>query len=283
MKKTLFAGVFLFSTSLYCYFDAGFNYTTGKNGYAQQDIYLLLSKGGWWIKPSYLSWKDDSNDRFNSFFIKGGFEKQSYIVGFVAGFTPEKSDYKNLSIGGDITFSLNPTSSPKRRIAGPNSTFVARSAEGVSQIDLGSSVMFINHTYTALNTDLKELNISVFAGAKIFLTQISANYSFSTYNKQSLANLQKSPVQKLTGISSVFPVFIKSNFNVRVEATSSPLLTPYISYNRVKTKSNESIDIYAAGTYIDLAMVGLTLQFETYKDTHNKTQRYLSLSAGLRF
>ncbi len=283
MKRVIFIGVFLFSTSLYCYFDGGFNYTTGKNGYTQQDLYMLLGKGEWWIKPSYLSWKDDSNDRFNSFFIRGGFEKQSYTVGFGAGFTPEKSDYKNVSVGGDITFSLNPTSSSKRRLAGPNSTFVSRSAQGVSQIDLGLSVMFINHTYTNLNAELKELNTSFFAGAKLFLTQISANYSFSTYNKQSLASLQKSPVQKLTGINSVFPLFIKSNFNVRVESTSSPLLTPYISYNRVKTKNNENLNIYAAGAYIDLAMVGLTLQLETYKDTHNKTQRYLSLSGGLRF
>ncbi|MGC8867331.1 MAG: hypothetical protein ACP5PA_03865 [Elusimicrobiales bacterium] len=283
MKKILFTMLFFLETCVFGYFDGALNWTTGKDGYVQQDVYLLFGKEGLWLKPSWLSWKSNSTDTFNSFAVRVGFEKPSYTLAFTGGFIPEKSGYKNVSIGGDITFSLNPTSSSRKRLAGPNSGFISRSASGVTQLDFGASAALIAHNYIALGADLNEINTSLFAGAKVFLTQISINYSLSTYDKESLAKTQITPTQRISGINSVFPVFIKSSFNARVEIPQSPLVTPYLSYNRIKTKRDESVDVYALGAYIDLAMVGVTIQLETYKDINSKTQRYLSLGAGVRF
>jgi len=63
------------------------------------------------------------------------------------------------------------------------------------------------------------------------------------------------------------------------------MVTPYISYNKLKSKSDDSLNVYAFGGYIDLAMIGVTAQFETYKGdmTNDKRYNYLSVSAGLRF
>ncbi|MEW6012046.1 MAG: hypothetical protein AB1602_01455 [Elusimicrobiota bacterium] len=285
MKKGMLAALMFVSINSYSYFDGGINYVTGKDGYQGQDIYMIIGKNNWWLRPEYSTWKTDTTQRINKFSTRLGFEKETYTLAFEGGFTPENNSYKNVMLGGDITFSLNPTSSSKRRIAGPNSGFVSRGAKGVTQIDLGAGARIVAHTYTASDTDLRELDTFLFAGAKVFLTQLSVNYTVYTYDKESLAKTQAPGNNKAYGMNSYFPVFLKSNFNFKVEIPGSPMVTPYISYNKLKSKSDDSLNVYAFGGYIDLAMIGVTAQFETYKGdmTNDKRYNYLSVSAGLRF
>lgn len=282
--KGILMVVLLFSLSnLYSYFDGGINYTTGKDGYTQQDIYLLVGKNNWWIKPEFSSYKANQAQRINRISSRLGFEKESYTFAFEGGITPEVENYKNLSIGADLTLSLNPTSSSRRRLAGPNSGFISKSAKGVTQIDLGGGAKVTSHKYLLSNEDLLEYHAFLFVGAKVFLTQLSANYSMYNYSKDDIAKNNPSFSNRVFGVTSYLPIFLRSNFNFKVEIPGSPLVTPYLSYNRVKTLTLKSLDVYSFGAYIDLAMVGITTQFETYKDTSDKTQRYLSLSCGIRF
>jgi hypothetical protein len=272
-----------FSINLYSYFDGGLNYTTGKDGYVGRDIYLLFGRNNWWIKPEYSSWESDFYSRIDKYSGKIGFENETYTLTFNSSYTPLKNKYKNVSFGSDITFSLNPTSSNRKRIAGPNSGFVSRSASGVTQIDIGAGGNLVFHTIN--DKDLKELNTSLFAGAKIFLTQLSINYTFYTYDDNTLAKTKTPLSQKIYGINSYFSYFLKSNFNFKVEIPGSPMVTPYLSYNRVKSETNEKMDIYSFGGYIDLNMLGVNVSFETYKGdiTNDKRYNYLSVSGGIRF
>jgi hypothetical protein len=287
MKKLLVV-LFVFGTiNAYSYFDGGINYVVGRKGYTGRDIYLIFGRN-WWIKPEYSSWENDIvNNRFEKYSLRIGFEKTAYILSFNGSYTPKKNDYNSVSGGLDITFSLNPTSSSKKRIAGPNSGFVSRSASGVTQIDLGGGVNFVLHKYTPNNTDndLKEINTSLFAGAKVFLTQISMNYTFYKYDDDTLAKNEASFTQKIYGMNSYFRYFLKSNFNFRVEVTGSPMVTPYLSYNKIKSEMNKTMDIYSFGSYIDLNMVGFNISFETYKGdiTNDERYNYLSVSGGIRF
>jgi len=286
MKKIMFMGLFLISLKSYSYFDGGINYVTGSDGYVGQDIYALIGKDNWWLRPEYSTWKNDNIDRFNNVSLRLGFEKPSYTLSFNGSVTPQKNDYENFSVGSDITFSLNPTSSNKKRISGPNSGFASRSASGVTQIDLGAGANLVFHKYTDSDTDLKELNTSLFAGAKVFITQLSVNYTVFTYDEESLAKSQAPGTQKLYGMNSYFVIsFLKSNFNFKIEIPGSPMVTPYFSYNRVKSKTDQTLNVYAFGGYVDLNMIGVTAQFETYKGdlTNDKRYNYLSVSAGIRF
>lgn len=268
---------------VYGYFDGGLNHTTGKDGYSQSDLYIIVGSNNWWVRPNFYSWKSDSVDRINNFGLKLAFEKPSYTVGFISGYTPKKNDYESLSLGADITFSLNAGASNRKRIAGPNSGFVMRNASGVTQIDLGAQINFTSHKFSLTDDKIKETTASLFAGAKVFLTQVSLNWTVSSYDKEQIVKIRAPLTQKIYGLNSFFPTFIKSNFNAKVEIPGSPLVTPYLSYNKIKIKAGDTIDAYAFGAYIDLAMIGITTQFETYKDVSDKTQRYLSISGGLRF
>ncbi len=284
MKKllTIITLLFLWYLPIFSYFDGGINYITGKDGYEGKDIYLLIGKNDFWIKPSYSAYKQDNMKRVDNFSIRTGFEKISYTASFNGSYTTNNDNYKAYRAGGDITFSLKPTSSHKRRIAGPNSSFVSRNTQGVTQIDFGGGANLISHNYSSGN-DITEINTFLFAGAKIFITQISVNYSFSTYNK-SVFSLYPAN-QKLNDMNSYFPYFIKNSFNLRLEFPHTPFVTPYASYNKVNTKNTKTYNIYSFGAYIDLAMVGANIQFETYKDKNygDKRKNFLSVSAGIRF
>jgi hypothetical protein len=287
MKKLLVA-LFVFATiDAYSYFDGGINYVVGRKGYTGRDIYLIFGRN-WWIKPEYSSWENDIvNNRFEKYSLRIGFEKTAYILSFNGSYTPKKNDYNSVSGGLDITFSLNPTSSGKKRIAGPNSGFVSRSASGVAQIDLGGGVNFVLHKYTPNNTDnnLKEINTFLFAGAKVFLTQLSLNYTFYNYDNNSAAKNLFPTTQKLYSMNSYFNYFLKSNFNFKIEIPNFPMITPYILYNKLRLKTNETINVYGFGGYIDLNMVGFNISFETYKGdiTSDERYNYLSVSGGIRF
>ncbi|MEF3280683.1 MAG: hypothetical protein K6357_06945 [Elusimicrobiota bacterium] len=266
------------------YFDGGINYVTGKDGYNGQDLYLTIGGDNWWVKPGYSSWDRDSIDeKFSVFGAKIGFEKETYTLSFGASTTPEKNYYKNVSVSGDITFSLNPTSSSRKRIAGPNSGPASKSASGVTQIDIGGQVNLTAHTYTDSDKDLKELDISLFAGAKVFMVNLSANYTFSSYDDNDLSKQKAPGTLRLYGMSSYFGSFTKSNFNFKIDIPGSPFVTPFVSYNRVKfTDDTDDLDVYGIGGYIDLNMVRATVKYETYKNG-DKRSNFISVAAGLSF
>ncbi|NLH39455.1 MAG: hypothetical protein GX445_05265 [Elusimicrobia bacterium] len=272
----------LFITPSFALFDGGINYITGKNDYSGTDVYLLFGKDNWWIKPTYSSWKADNIDRVNMFGARAGFEKRLYTLGVGASVTPESNDYKSFSIGGDITFSLNPTSDSRTRLAGPNAGFVKRSGEGVTQVDLGASVNLTAHNYTKTDNDLKEIDFSVFAGAKIFITNLSANYTFYTYDDSSLAKTKGSASLRPYGMSSYMPAFPESNLNLKLDIPGTPIVTPFISYNHINFKTDDTLNVYNLGAYIDLNMVGANVNYETYKEGGER-YNFLSVSGALRF
>jgi len=284
MKNIMAVIIMFLSLNTYAYFEGGVNYVTGKDGYLGRDIYVILYKNNWWISPQYSSWDSNKYDRFDRYAAKIGFENSAYTITFNSSYTPENNNYKNMSFGSDITFSLNSTSSKRRRIAGPNSGFVSRSGAGVTQIDIGAQANLVYHKYTNIDKDLKEINTSVFAGAKIFLTQLSINYTIYGYDNNLVKN-ELSYTQKIYGINSYFSYFLKSSFNFKIEIPGSPLVTPYLSYNKVKSKLDKEMNIWALGGYIDLNMVGVNIQFETYKGniTDDKRYNYLSISGSINF
>jgi len=283
MKKII-AVIFIFGSIANAYFDGGLNYTSGSNGYSGQDAYILVGFDNIWIKPEYSAYKSDNIDTYRKYSGRVGFEKSAYTLSFFAGLTPEVNKYENKFGGADITFSLTPPSGNKKRMAGPNSGYTSRSGNGVTQIDLGAGVNYIAHTNQG--KDLAQIDASFFAGAKILMAQISANYSFSSYDKtMTLANVGGLAMnEKVAGINSNLTGYPKSNVNVKVDLIGYPMLTPFISYTKTKFKlaSTDDLNTYTFGAYIDLNMIGATVSYETYK-LGNDRKNFLSVSAGIRF
>lgn len=287
MKKTILAVLMLVSVgAAEAYFDGGINYTSGKDGYSGQDIYLMIGFDNMWIKPEYSSIKSDNTETYKKYSGRVGFEKDLYTFSVLAGLTPEAgatgAKYENKFAGADITFSLNPTSGSKKRMAGPNSGYGSRSGEGVTQIDLGAGAVYTGHTYN--DNEVGQLDASFFAAAKILMAQLSASYTVSSYDKTlngALAGLQRD-----SGLNYYYTGFPKTSVNVKVNLLGMPMVTPFVMYNKTAFKFPAGLDdlnTYGAGAYIDLNMVAATVSYQTYKYTGLDRQNYLSVSAGVRF
>lgn len=290
MKKMLMcAAVFVFSSIGWSYFDSGLSYTSGTDGYRGNDAYAKIGTGGLWVKPEYSSYQTDSIDSYKKYSARVGFEKSLYTVSFLAGLTPKVKNgsdkYENKFAGADITFSLNPTSAGKKRMAGPNSGYGGRSASGVTQIDLAAALYYTAHTSNS--KDLAQLDWSFFAGAKFLMAQISASYTASSYDKTlTVSNVGGLAMnERVNGLISYLVGYPKSNVNVKLDLLGYPMVTPFISYNKTKFKlsnTNDDLNTYGIGAYLDFNMIGATVSWQTYKIGSDR-KNFLSFSAGLSF
>lgn len=289
MKKIILAIFVSVSINAAAYFDGGFNYTNGDDGYKGQDAYVKIGSGGFWIKPEFSSYKADGIKSYKKYSARVGFEKDLYTFSALAGMTPEVDNgiagkYENKFAGADITFSLNPTSSGKKRMAGPNSGYGSHSASGVTQIDLGAGLNYTAHTSNS--KDMAQIDASVFGAVKILMAQFSASYTASSYDKKvTLANAGGLAMnERLAGMNSYVIGYPKSNFNLKMDLVGYPMVTPFVSYNKVKFKLSlvDDLNVYGLGAYIDLNMVGATVAWQTYKAGSDKSD-FLSVSAGIRF
>ena len=286
MKKTILAALmFVSAGAASAYFDGGLNHVSGTDGYSGQDAYLMIGFDNFWVKPEYSAYKADNLSTYRKYSARVGFEKDLYTLSILAGMTPEADNYKNKFAGADITFSINPASGSKKRMAGPNSGYGSRSGEGVTQIDLGAGLVYTAHT--ANDKDLAQLDASLFAAVKVLMAQISTGYTASSYDKtMSLANVGGTLVrsQRVSGLSSYLVGYPKSNVNVKVDLVGAPMVTPFVSYNKTKFElaSVDDLSAYGLGAYIDLNMVGATVAYQTYKIGDDRSS-FLSVSAGVRF
>ncbi|MEW5950581.1 MAG: hypothetical protein AB1637_01660 [Elusimicrobiota bacterium] len=290
MKKIMLL-IFLFKASVtFAYFDAGLNYTSGSKGYTGHDAYLLIGGNGFWVKPEYSvhDWTDLTNSKkVQKILTRVGLEKDLYVLSFLAGYNPRVYDTDVKYIGADITFSLNPTSSSKKRLAGPNSGYGGRSASGVTQIDLGAGINLSGYSDNNTDKDLLQSDYSFFAGAKILLAQLSVNYTLSKYDKNienNSPNVARLPL-KYAGMNTYFDMFPKDNLNVKLDLLGYPMITPFVSYTKTKFEEsgNDDLNTYRFGAYIDLNMLSATVSYETYDLPKFKRFNFLSVSAGLRF
>lgn len=282
MKKVIFVLLSLISVNVFAYFDGGINYVNGNHSYSGQDIYVLIGSNNMWVKGEYSKYNRSGIDSMNKFSARVGFEKELYTLSLVGSYIPEKNNYKATSLGADITFSLNPTSSNRKRLAGPNYGFVSRSAKGVTQIDLGAAVNYTIHENTGFK-DLKQTDLSLFAGAKIMLVQASVNYTFSSYDDNNISKTSSPLMLKVTGMNSYISAYPENSFNLRIDLTGYPMITPFASYTKTSFKStSENMDSYTVGAYIDLNMITAVCGYETYKFA-GKTNNFLTFSAGIRF
>ncbi len=288
MKRTILLSILFIAQGAFAYFDAGLNYTSGSDGYKGQDAYAKIGTGGFWVKPEYSSYDTDGIETYRKYSARVGIERDLYTMSAIAGLTPEVTHlgnkYENKFVGADITFSLNPTSGGKKRMVGPNSGYGRRSASGVTQIDLGAGVNYINHTSNS--KDLLQLDVSLFAAIKILMAQISASYTDSSYDKTMTINNVGGYAmnERLSGLDYYLIGYPESNVNVKVDLIGYPMVTPFLSYNKTKFKlsSEDDVSTYGIGAYIDLNMVGATVSWQTIKFGSDRNN-YLSISAGLRF
>jgi hypothetical protein len=286
MKKlivslTLLAGLGVNASALY--FDGGLTGTTGPD-YSGYKLNLRVGEGDFALEPSITSYKYDTaaydNKTFRTYGLRGAWEKEAYTVGAEAGTTPEVNGYKNVYAGGDVTFSLTPTSGGKSRLAGPGSRSVSGGGEGITRVDVGASLKQTQHTNTAGTTDLKtsQTEASLFAGAKVLMLNLSASYTGYAYGDE-----DATPQGFVPGMNFALAAKPRSSVTARVDIPATiPMVTPFAGYTTTKYKGAKDSSAITLGGYVDLNMVIANVTYQIF-DNGTDTDSFVSLGAGVKF
>ncbi len=292
MKKTILAAALAAFCSVNAsawYFDGGLTGTTGPD-YSGYKLNLRVGQGDFALEPSITSYKYDTaaynNKTFRTYGLRGAWEKEAYTVGAEAGTTPEVNGYKNVYAGGDVTFSLTPTSGGKSRLAGPGSRSVSGGGKGVTRVDVGASIKQTMHTQKVLTTEREtsQTEASLFAGAKVLMLNLSASYTGYAYGDE-----DATPQGFVPGNSFALAAKPRSSVNARVDIPSTiPMVTPFAGYTVTKYKggsasaeTDESSTIMLGG-YVDLNMVVANVTYQIFNYA-KENDSFVSIGAGLKF
>ena len=287
MKKlivslTLLAGLGVNASALY--FDGGLTGTTGPD-YSGYKLNLRVGEGDFALEPSITSYKYDTaaydNKTFRTYGLRGAWEKEAYTVGAEAGTTPEVNGYKNVYAGGDVTFSLTPTSGGKSRLAGPGSRSVSGGGEGITRVDVGASLKQTQHTQKVLTVEREtsQTEASLFAGAKVLMLNLSASYTGYSYGDE-----DATPQGFVPGMNFALAAKPKSSVNARVDIPATiPMVTPFAGYTTTKYKGGvKDSSAITLGGYVDLNMVIANVTYQIF-DNGTDTDSFVSISAGVKF
>lgn len=290
MKKTILAAAMVAALGLNAsalYFDGGLTGTTGPDGYRGTKLNLVIGEGDLAFEPSMTSYTSDALDKtYRTWGLRGAWESDKYTIGGEAGMTPEVNDYSNKYVGGDITFSLTPTSGGKARLAGPGSRGMARGGDGITRVDVGAALKHTVHTNSAGTTDLDtaQTAATLFAGAKVLMLNLSASYTGYSYGDEDAA--PQGFVPSHTFVTSSKP---RSSVNARVDLPSTlPMVTPFAGYTLTKYKggsaaaeTDESSAVLLGG-YVDLNMVVANVTYQIFSYA-GETDSFVSIGAGVKF
>lgn len=285
MKKVIVVAAILAGSVLNAaaYFDGGATVTTGPNKYRGNRLHLLVGSGNIAVEPSIATYTSDLLDHtYRTYGLRGAWETDKFTVGAEGGSTPEVNDYSNKYFGGDITLSLTPGSGGKSRLAGPGSRGTVRGGEGLARLDVGAGIKQVMHEYkpagiAAQKTD--QTQVSLFAGAKLLLIDLSASYTNYNYGTRKTAPL----INPIPGHEFVYGATPRSSVNARVDIPGTPMITPFVSYTG--TKYRDSVDdssAYLFGAYLDLNMLVANVGYQIFDDGSHKTS-YISVGAGIKF
>lgn len=287
MKKiiiaaTMLAGMGLNASALY--FDGGLTGTTGQD-YSGYKLNLRIGEGDFAFEPSLTTYKFDSaafaNKTYRTYGVRGAWEKEKYTVGAEAGTTPEVNGYKNVYAGGDITFSLTPTSGGKTRLAGPGARSVSGGGQGVTRIDVGASLKQTQHTQTAGTVDNKtsQTEASLFAGAKVLMLNLSGSFTAYSYGSE-----DATPQGFIPGLNFAVPAKPRSSVSARIDLPSTlPMITPFAGYTTTKYKGGaKDTSAILLGGYVDLSMVVANVAYQIF-DNGSTNDSFISIGAGVKF
>ena len=285
MKKiiiavTMLAGLGLNASALY--FDGGLTGTTGPD-YSGYKLNLRIGEGDFAFDPSITTYKFDTGAKktYRTYGLRGAWEKEKYTVGAEAGTTPEVNGYKNVYAGGDITFSLTPTSGGKTRLAGPGARSVSGGGQGVTRVDVGASLKQTQHTQTVGTADNKtsQTEASLFAGAKVLMLNVSGSFTAYSYGSE-----DATPQGFIPGLNFAIPAKPRSSVTARVDLPSTlPMITPFAGYTTTKYKGGaKDTSAVLLGGYVDLSMVVANVAYQIF-DNGSSNDSFISIGAGLKF
>lgn len=106
MKTIFFLLVSLCAASASAYTDLGGRYTYGKDGYAGVNAFAEWGDDSYYLRPALNTYKSDLMDRYSSYSLGAGLDREAWSGSAEASITPETNGYKNTGLYADFKYNL---------------------------------------------------------------------------------------------------------------------------------------------------------------------------------
>lgn len=258
-----------------------------------------------YVAPSFSTYR--SNESSGTYYrggLRAGYEAGPLSFGVEGSFVPKNNGYRQNSVGADATFSLAPGGTKHgKRMAGPSSESNETFGYGLAGVDVGAAFAHITHSddFTATGTTglglrgrgaartksfvVGQNDLTVFAGAKFLIVEVSGSVTKSKYDKTLDGNsLRESQFLALSGFNSIAQGFPDTSTNLKVKLKTLPFVRPYASYTHTTFKlgaaPSNGVEL---GGVVGLDMLSVKAAYERYTQSGFANQNYYTLGASLNF
>jgi hypothetical protein len=211
MKNAIFSAILLlFTASAGAYTDIGGRYTMGPDGYAGVNAFAEWGEDDYYFRPSLNTYKSDLADRFSTYSLGAGLERERWSGGAELSVTPETGGYKNTGLYADFTYNL--LAAPAEDALLQDATLgafagltmhedlYAASTTTVSSGRRGTSVSTLTDAFKLNQTDY-----GITAAVKLYGVRASGRFTKTAYSKDITEEARELPLD-IGGIgTSGFP------------------------------------------------------------------------------
>lgn len=280
--------------------------TLGSASYRSTRVDASLDLGeSAYVAPSLATYRsDDSSGTYNNFGLRVGYEAGPLSFGVHGSVQPRVDGYRRSALGADVTFSLAPGGTKHgHRMAGPSSESNETFGYGLAGVDVGAGVDRLWHSdeFAAAGTsgtglrrqgaaraaalDVAQTDVSVFAGAKFLVLELSAQATKSAYSKDiDAGGVREAQFLALPGVNAIVQGFPDTSANAKVKWKTLPLVRPFLSYTHTTFKlgasPSNSVEI---GGNVGLDMLNVQAAYESYTQKGFPDRNYVTIGASLNF
>jgi hypothetical protein len=287
MKSMIFSAVFLFfSASAGAYTDVGGRYTAGPDGYAGINAFAEWGEEDYYFRPSLNTYKSDLADRFSTYSLGAGLERDRWSGGAELSVTPETGGYKNLGVYADFTYNL--LAAPAEDAILQDATLGAFAGLTMHEDLYAASTVTVSigrrGTSVATLTDAFKLNqtdYGITAAVKLYGVRASGRFTKTAYNKDITEEARELPLD-IGGIgTSGFPDTAVSA-RVRIPGW---FIAPEAGYTRTNYLLDQpSSESFTAGLSVKIYKAELSAGWENFNPGGGQPKSdYWSLGLTLPF
>lgn len=210
MRKLLLLLLLACPAAASAYTDAGGRYTFGPAGYGGVNVFAEWGDDDYYLRPSLNTYKSDLSDRYSTYSLGAGLDRESWSAGAELSLTPETGGYKNAGLYADLKYNL--VTSPEEEAALQDASVgifagltahedtYAASTVTVPSGRRGTSVVTLTSAFK-----LKQTDYGVTGALKLYGARLSGRFTKTVYDKDVTAEARQLPLD-IGGIgTSGFP------------------------------------------------------------------------------
>lgn len=271
----------------------GVSQTIGNDRYRYVSANATLGfDSGWYAKPSFAVSTSSGVSATRNYGLRVGWDGDLFGFGVETSVTPRVDGYHSASFGADGTVYFAPGGDKKFSDPGEKTVGSARS-KGLVEAHAGVGVYATRHseilppvgTQSRKNNVTWQTDASVFAGAQIFVLDISAGYTRSYYDRAISERPAAALLAQARGFNPAVFGFPEYKADAQLVWLLAPVVKPYVAFAYTDYKVDQPVSrSYTAGATVKILKIRAKASYELYDPGGGaKKSSYYSFGASIAF